>query len=332
MFIAKADRANLVSKVGEENLKKLSEILLQLVDPGQTVGNQKLVPLFIIKGLTDLGVSLDKTDFWVIRNTLIKDGVLEPRTGRGGGTFRPLSKEPIIVVDPSKSEPESEKPSIVEEPIKPEPEPEEPRPEIAPIRPLKGLPTKEDEEQYRRRRCLENLSAYLGNLFVGCDREHQAYFRKIIPPELCTIYLKGTNIPLRMCASFLLVMQGKMWVYRYQTVDELIDLYLGKDRYGDLEGNPDRKSYLDVSTPVLISHHLKHTVQNRKTESLISSLVYARYNEGLITVVLDELNLEEVREMMRELRLPVIEKNLVPKSIPNSGSTVPFSTEIKSPI
>jgi len=139
---------------------------------------------------------------------------------------------------------------------------------------------------------------YLGTLFSTLTKEDVEKLDKVFNRRLKTMYLKGKKAFLRKVATYLLLSRGEWVEYRYFTSSELLGSWLGKDVSGDGQGQ--RTFHLDLRSPILILHHLKYSVENVALESLICQQISERDNLGLITLVLDEGNLEEVRLAMKD--------------------------------
>ena len=82
------------SPVDQTQLDELKKKLLEFVPANGSIGNVALLEKF-----KSLNESLSQEDYWLIRNTLIEDGLLERGRGRGGSVHRVIvspSPEPIV--------------------------------------------------------------------------------------------------------------------------------------------------------------------------------------------------------------------------------------------
>jgi len=295
-----------VSIIVEAPLSQYEEIFLSLLEPGVKKTNEALKKEFIGKIEEVAGVKIDDQAFNDIRRILLDKKKVKKVLGRGGGTIRPL-----------------EETTEVEEFI-----------DTIPIKEkeVEERPTEPFEELYRRKRIEENLKVYLGDLFVKINSEDINHFNKILPRTLCTMYLYGDNISMKKAAVYLLLREECQKTFRYMTVSDLLSLYLGKESTGDLEGDPNRRSHLDLYSPVLILHNVKYSVSNRSMQPLMCQQIDERKNRGLITIVLDESGLKDVKDAMNGMGLPVIEKRLVSVTTSdsnNNGNNVKKTSEFK---
>jgi len=144
---------------------------------------------------------------------------------------------------------------------------------------------------------------YLGTLFSILTKEDVERMDKVFNRRLKTMYLKGKKEFLKKVATYLLLSRGEWVEYRYFTSSELLGTWLGKDVSGD--GESQKSFHLNLTSPIVILHHLKYSVENVALESLICQQISERDNLGLITLVLDEGNLEEVRFAMTDSGLYV---------------------------
>lgn len=290
-----------VSIIVEAPLSQYEEIFLDLLEPGVKKTNEALRKEFIGKIEEVAGIKIDDQAFNDIRRILIDKKKVKKVPGRGGGTIRPLEETTEVeeFIDTA-----SKKEKVEEQPSEP------------------------FEELYRRKRIEENLRVYLGDLFIVVNSEDSSHFNKILPRTLCSVYLHGDNISMKKAAVYLLLREECQKTFRYMTVSDLLSLYLGKEANGDLEGDPNRRSHLDLSSPVLILHNVKYSVSNRSMQPLMCQQIDERKNRGLITIVLDESGLKDVKDAMNSMGLPVIEKRLVSVTTSDSNNNVVI---VKSP-
>ena len=152
------------------------------------------------------------------------------------------------------------------------------------------------------------LKGYLDLFYVYFTEAEEEFLRGVLPTRTTT-YLKGTNKALKRAVSALMFV-WKYQDYRYMTVSDLVSMYLGKAPDGDADGDPQRRSHLDTTTPLFILHHLAYIPPNTQIDNLILQVVAERENRGLTTLVLDETNLSVVRKAMNDLDLVVIEEGM----------------------
>lgn len=162
---------------------------------------------------------------------------------------------------------------------------------------------------------LEWARGYLGNFFVYFSPEEEEKVLKVLP-RLQNVYLRGSNKGIKKTVAVLLWKWG-FQDYRYLTVSELLDQYLGKSSFGEPE-DQSRRSCFDLESPLCILHHVAYMTPNKQTEALISQFFAERYNRGLTTIILDEANLQEVRKALKSLSVNVMETRV--DSILASGS------------
>ena len=136
---------------------------------------------------------------------------------------------------------------------------------------------------------------YLGTLYERLSKENVEVLDKYFNRRVKTSYFRGKKASLRKVASYFLLTRGEWLEYRYTTSSEILGEWLGKD----LTGIGDGSFHLDFSTPILVIHHLKYSMPNKALEILICQHVAERENRGLVTIILDEGNLKDVKEAMR---------------------------------
>lgn len=168
------------------------------------------------------------------------------------------------------------------------------------------------------------LKEYLGVFFVEVT-ENDVKNIKNSNVKLESAYLNGSNKALKKMTAFLLLSKGTRLEYKYTTTSELLSTWLGKSEYED---SPSNRTHLDLHSPVLILHNLKYSPPNKSLDLLITQQIIERFNRNLITVMLDESNLSEVRKAMCEYDIKVYDKTA--DSILNMSRT--DSIEFKDPV
>ena len=143
---------------------------------------------------------------------------------------------------------------------------------------------------------------YLGNLFIEITKEELDVLDSIFHRKIKTNFFTGSRDYLKKTAAYFLLTKGKWLEYRYVTSSEILGNWLGKEVTGVGEYHT---FHLDLSTPILFIHHLKFSAPNKHLELLLCQQVTERDNRGLITIVLSEEPLTELKDGMRSLGLSV---------------------------
>ncbi len=143
---------------------------------------------------------------------------------------------------------------------------------------------------------------YLGDLFIGITPEELSVFDSLFSRNIKTGYFLGENCYLKKLAVYFLLSKGKWLEYQYLTSSEVLACYLSKEVPDYSDG---KRFHLDLSTPIIILHHLKFSMTNSALEPLMCQYVSERRNRGLITIVLAEDNLINLKDSFREMNLYV---------------------------
>lgn len=148
---------------------------------------------------------------------------------------------------------------------------------------------------------------YLGNLFITISKEELEILDSVFHRKIKTTYFRGSQKYLKKVATYFLLSKGKWLEYRYLTSSEILGTWLGKEVSGIGEGH---EFHLDLNTPLMFIHNIKFGAPNKSLEIVLSQQVAERANRGLVTIILDEGHLKDLKEAMRELSLCIHPKNL----------------------
>jgi len=153
------------------------------------------------------------------------------------------------------------------------------------------------------------LREYLTVFYVKISKEEDQKVRDVIG-RIRTFYLQGSNLALKKVVACLLLSKGRKLEYRYGTTAQLLSDWLGKSPFtSSSDSFENNKMHIDYRTKILILHNIKYQPTNKALEMLVAQQVVERENLGLVTMVLDEENLQTVKFSMKDYGLEVFDKS-----------------------